>query len=263
MLGFIRDRRRLNDRLGLDDRLRLNHGSDSLNLGSTPGIRLNGLSLYSGFNNSGRLFNNQLSLLHHGSTPRIGLHGLGLRSTPRIRLHRLSLRSTPRIRLHRLSLRSTPCIRLHRLSLYSGFNNSGRLFNNRLSLLHHGSNSLNDRLGLNRRSFLRNGRRLGSGLLHRRCSLSVGFDRLCRGSDGSRLRNGRMSGNNTPVCQPLGKRRIQRRVRGHVGVQIRASGGDISEILRCQRRIAHVSSGELRQIKSAHLYSSRTRRRSS
>ena len=217
MLGFIRDRRRLNDRLGLDDRLRLNHGSDSLNLGSTP----------------------------------------------RIRLHRLGLRSTPRIRLHRLSLRSTPRIRLHRISLYSGLNNSGRLFNNRLSLLHHGSNSLNDRLGLNRRSFLCNGRRLSSGLIHRRRSLSVGFDRLCRGSDGSRLRNGRMSGNNTPVCQPLGKRRIQRRVRRHVGVQIRASGGDISEILRCQRRIAHVSSGELRQIKSAHLYSSRTRRRSS
>ena len=323
MLGFIRDRRRLNDRLGLDDRLRLNHGSNSLNLRSTPCIRLHRLSLrstprirlhglilrstprirlhglrfHSGLNDSSRLglndglgFNDRSNSLNLGSTPHIRLHGLSFHSglndssrlglndglgfndrsnslnlggTPRVGPHGLSLRSTPRIRLNGLGLRSTPRIRLNGLSLYSGLNNSGRLFNNRLSLLHHGSNSLHNRRGLNRRSFLRNGRRLGSGLLHGRGSLTVGIDRLRRSGDGSRLRDGRMSGNNTPVCQPLGKRRIQRRVRRHVGVQIRASGGDIGEVLRCQRRIAHVSSGELRQIKSAHLYSSRTRRRSS
>ena len=200
LLGFVHDRRRLNDRLGF------NNGSNSLDLGSTP----------------------------------------------RIRLHRLGLRNTPRIGLHRLGLRSTPRIRLHGLSFHSGLNNSSRLFNNRLSLLHHRSNSLNlgstprirlhglglrstphirlhgrrvnngsslnDRLGFDRRRFLHNGRRLDSGLFHGRGSLTVGIDRLRRGSDGSRLRNGRMSGNNTPVCQPLGKRRIQRRVRRHVGV---------------------------------------------
>ena len=204
------------------------------------------------------LFNALLGFVHN----RLGLNdGLGfnngsnsldLGSTPRIRLHRLSLRSTPRIRLHGLSLRSTPRVGLHGLSFHSGLNNSSRLFNNRLSLLHHRSNSLNlgsaprirlhrlglrstprvglhgrrvnngsilnDRRGLNRRSFLCDGRRLDSRLFHGRGSLTVGIDRLRRGSDGSRLRNGRMSGNNTPVCQPLGKRRIQRRVRRHVGV---------------------------------------------
>ena len=277
LLGFARNRLGLNDGLGFND------GSNSLNLRSTPRIRLHrlslrstprirlhGLSFHSGLNSS-RLFNNRLSLLHHRS------NSLNLGSTPRIRLHRLSLRSTPRIRLHGLSLRSTPRIRLHGLSFHSGLNSS-RLFNNRLSLLHHRSNSLNlgsaprirlhglslrstpriglhglslrstprirlhglglrstprirlhgrrvnngsiinDRRGLNRRSFLSDRRRLDSGLFHGRVSLTVGIDRLRRGSDGSRLRNGRMSGNNTPVCQPLGKRRIQRRVRRHVGV---------------------------------------------
>ena len=316
LLGFVRNRLGLNDGLGFND------GSNSLDLGSTPRIGLHGLSFHSGLNSS-RLFNNRLSLLHHGSnslnlgsTPRIRLHGLGLRSTPRIGVHGLSLRSTPRIRLHGLSLRRTPRIRLHGLSFHSGLNssrlfnnrlsllhhrsnslnlgstprvglhglglrstpriglhglslrrtprirlhglsfhsglNSSRLFNNRLSLLHHRSNSLNlgstprvglhglglrstprirlhgrrvnngsilnDRRGLNRRSFLCDGHRLDSGLFHGRGSLTVGIDRLRRGSDGSRLRNGRMSGNNTPVCQPLGKRRIQRRVRRHVRV---------------------------------------------
>ena len=300
LLGFVHDRRRLNDRLGLND------GSNSLDLGSTPHVRLHGLSFHSGLNdgsygldlgstprirlnrlglrstprirlhrlnfhsrlnNSSRLFNNRLSLLHHGSNgldlgsaPRIRLNRLSLRSTPRIRLHRLSfhnrlnssrlfnnrlsllhhrsnslnLRSAPRIRLNRLSLRSTPHVRLHGLNFHSGLNNSSRLFNNRLSLLHHGSygldlgstprirlnrlglrstprvglhgrrvnngSILNDRRGLNGRSFLRDGRRLDSGLFHGRGSLTVGIDRLRRGSDGSRLRNGRMSGNNTPVC---------------------------------------------------------------
>ena len=238
LLGFVRNRLGLNDGLGFND------GSNSLNLRSTPRIRLHrlslrstphirlhGLSFHSGLNSS-RLFNNRLSLLHHGSNS-------------------LNLGSTPRIRLHGLGLRSTPRIRLHGLSFHSGLNSS-RLFNNRLSLLHHRSNSLdlgstprvglrglglrstprirlhgrrvnngsilNDRRGLNRRSFLCDGRRLDSGLFHGRGSLTVGIDRLRRGSDGSRLRNGRMSGNNTPVCQPLGKRRIQRRVRRHVGV---------------------------------------------
>ena len=173
LLGFVRNRLGLNDGLGFND------GSNSLDLGSTPRIGLHGLSFHSGLNSS-RLFNNRLSLLHHrsnsldlGSTPRVGLHGLGLRSTPRIRLH-------------------------------------GRRVNN--------GSSLNDRLGFDRRRFLHNGRRLDSGLFHGRGSLTVGIDRLRRGSDGSRLRNGRMSGNNTPVCQPLGKRRIQRRVRRHVRV---------------------------------------------
>ena len=177
------------------------------------------------------LFNALLGFVRN----RLGLNdGLGFNDGS----NSLNLRSTPRIRLHRLSLRSTPHIRLHGLSFHSGLNSS-RLFNNRLSLLHHGSNSLNlgstprirlhgrrvnngsilnDRRGLNRRSFLCDGRRLDSGLFHGRGSLTVGIDRLRRGSDGSRLRNGRMSGNNTPVCQPLGKRRIQRRVRRHVGV---------------------------------------------
>ena len=240
LLGFVHDRRRLNDRLGLDDRLGLNnrlsllhHRSNSLDLRSTPRIRLHGLSFHSGLNNSSRLFNNRLSLLHHRS------NSLDLGSAPRIGLHRLGLRSTPHIRLHGLSLGRTPRVGLHGLSFHSGLNNSSRLFNNRLSLLHHRSNSLNlgstphirlhgrrvnngsilnDRRGLNRRSFLCDGRRLDSGLFHGRGSLTVGIDRLRRGSDGSRLRNGRMSGNNTPVCQPLGKRRIQRRVRRHVGV---------------------------------------------
>ena len=277
LLGFVRNRLGLNDGLGFND------GSNSLNLRSTPRIRLHrlslrstphirlhGLSFHSGLNSS-RLFNNRLSLLHHrsnsldlGSTPRIGLHGLSFHSglnSSRLFNNRLSLLhhgsnslnlgSTPRIRLHGLGLRSTPRIRLHGLSFHSGLNSS-RLFNNRLSLLHHRSNSLdlgstprvglrglglrstprirlhgrrvnngsilNDRRGLNRRSFLCDGRRLDSGLFHGRGSLTVGIDRLRRGSDGSRLRNGRMSGNNTPVCQPLGKRRIQRRVRRHVGV---------------------------------------------
>ena len=253
LLGFVRNRLGLNDGLGFND------GSNSLGLRSTPRIRLHrlglrstprvglhGLSFHSGLNNSSRLFNNRLSLLHHRS------NSLNLGSTPRIRLHRLSLRSTPRIRLHGLSLGRTPRVGLHGLSFHSGLNNSSRLFNNRLSLLHHRSNGLdlgstprirlhrlglrstprvglhgrrvnngsilNDRRGLNRRSFLCDGRRLDSGLFHGRGSLTVGIDRLRRGSDGSRLRNGRMSGNNTPVCQPLGKRRIQRRVRRHVGV---------------------------------------------
>ena len=238
LLGFVRNRLGLNDGLGFND------GSNSLDLRSTPRIRLHGLSFHSGLNSS-RLFNNRLSLLHHRS------NSLNLGSTPRIRLHGLSLRSTPRIGLHGLSLRRTPRIRLHGLSFHSELNSS-RLFNNRLSLLHHRSNSLdlgstprvglhglglrstprirlhgrrvnngsilNDRRGLNLRSFLSDGRRLDSRLFYGCGSLTVGIDRLRRGSDGSRLRNGRMSGNNTPVCQPLGKRRIQRRVRRHVGV---------------------------------------------
>ena len=209
LLGFV------HNRLGFNDGLGLNDGSNSLNLRSTPRVGLHGLSFHSGLNNSSRLFNNRLSLLHHGS------YGLDLGSTPRIRLNGLGLRSTPRIRLHRLSF-------------HSRLNNSSRLFNNRLSLLHHGSygldlgstprirlnglglrstprvglhgrrvnngSILNDRRGLNGRSFLRDGRRLDSGLFHGRGSLTVGIDRLRRGSDGSRLRNGRMSGNNTPVC---------------------------------------------------------------
>ena len=252
--GLNNSSRLFNNRLSL-----LHHRSNSLDLGSapriglhrlglrsTPRVGLHGLSFHSGLNNSSRLFNNRLSLLHHRS------NSLNLGSTPRIRLHRLGLRSTPRIRLHGLSLGRTPRVGLHGLSFHSGLNNSSRLFNNRLSLLHHRSNSLNlgstprirlhrlglrstprvglhgrrvnngsilnDRRGLNRRSFLCDGRRLDSGLFHGRGSLTVGIDRLRRGSDGSRLRNGRMSGNNTPVCQPLGKRRIQRRVRRHVGV---------------------------------------------
>ena len=241
LLGFVRNRLGLNDgsnsldlgstpRVGLHGlsfHSGLNDGSNSLNLRSTPRIRLNrlslrstpriglhGLSFHSGLNNSSRLFNNRLSLLHHRSNslnlrsaPRIGLHGLGLRSTPHVRLHGLNfhsrlnssrlfnnrlsllhhgsygldLGSTPRIRLHGLGLRSTPRVGLH-----------GRRVNN--------GSILNDRRGLNGRSFLRDGRRLDSGLFHGRGSLTVGIDRLRRGSDGSRLRNGRMSGNNTPVC---------------------------------------------------------------
>ena len=234
LLGFV------HNRLGFNDGLGLNDGSNSLDLGSTPRVGLHGLSFHSGLND--------------------GSNSLNLRSTPRIRLNRLSLRSTPHVRLHGLSfhsglnnssrlfnnrlsllhhrsnslnLRSTPRIRLHRLSFHSRLNSS-RLFNNRLSLLHHGSygldlgstprirlhglglrstprvglhgrrvnngSILNDRRGLNGRSFLRDGRRLDSGLFHGRGSLTVGIDRLRRGSDGSRLRNGRMSGNNTPVC---------------------------------------------------------------
>ena len=160
-----------------------------------------------------------------------------------------------RLRLHhgsnRLVLRSAPRLRLHGLSLHDRLNHDSGLFNDRLHIPHHGS----DLLALRSTPGLR---------LHRlalRSTPRIGVD----GSSvnhRSGLRHGRLSRNDTPVCQPLSERRIQRRMRRHVGVQIRTCGRDIGKVLWRQRRIAHVGSGELRQIKSAHLYSSRTRRRS-
>jgi len=217
---------RLNDRLNI-----LNHGS-SLGLRSTPRIGLHRLNHRLGLDNRLRL-DNRLSLLNHGSS-------LGLRSTPRIGLHRLN----------------------HRL----GLDNRLRL-NDRLSLLNHGSSlglRSTPRIGLHRLSL--HGRRLTSGsILRRRLSdlRTEGVGGLHGRGGGSGLSHGGLRGNDTSVSQPLGKRRIQRRVRRHIRMQIRTSGGDIGEILCCQRRIAHVCSGELRQINSAHLNSSRTRRRSS
>ena len=161
-----------------------------------------------------------------------------------------------------LSLRSTPPIGLHRL----GLGNQLRL-NDRLNILNHGSSlglRSTPRIGLHRLSL--HGRRLTSGsILRRRLSdlRAEGVGGLHGRGGGSGLSHGGLRGNDTSVSQPLGKRRVQRRVRRHIRMQIRTSGGDIGEILCCQRRIAHVCSGELRQINSAHLNSSRTRRRSS
>ena len=105
------------------------------------------------------------------------------------------------------------------------------------------------------------------------CFLVGGGERLCllagflRGGLGlgdSRFLGSRgLRGNDTLIRQPLPEGRVQRRVRCDVGTQVRASGGDVREILGRKRRIAQVGSGKLRRIDSAHLYSSRTRRCSS
>ena len=248
----------VHDGRGFGERLRLHHGSNRLVLRSTPRLRLHGLSLHDRLNHDSGLFNDRLHIPHHGSDL------LALRSTPGLRLHRLALRSTPGLRLHGLVLRSAPRLRLHGLSLHDRLNHDSGLFNDRLHIPHHGS----DLLALRSTPGLRLHRlvlRSTPGLrLHRlalRSTPRIGVD----GSSvnhRSGLRHGRLSRNDTPVCQPLSERRIQRRMRRHVGVQIRTCGRDIGKVLWRQRRIAHVGSGELRQIKSAHLYSSRTRRRS-
>ena len=289
---FVHDGRGFGDRLRLHQgsnglvllatpRLRLHRlalrstprvGLHGLVLRSTPRVGLHGLSLHDRLNHDSGLFNDRLHIPHHGSnrlvlrstprlrlhrlvlraTPRVRLHGLALRSTPGLRLHGLALRSTPGLRLHGLVLRATPRVRLHGLSLHDRLNHDSGLFNDRLHIPHHGRNRL----------ALRSTPRFRLHRLALRSTPRIGVD----GSSvnhRSGLRHGRLSRNDTPVCQPLSERRIQRRVRRHVGVQIRTCGRDIGKVLWRQRRIAHVGSGELRQIKSAHLYSSRTRRRSS
>ena len=232
-------------------------GLHGLALRATPRVGLHGLSLHDRLNHDSGLFNDRLHIPHHGSnrlvlrsTPGIRLHGLVLRATPRLRLHGLVLRATPGLRLHGLVLRATPRLRLHGLALRS----TPRLRLHGLSL------RATPRLRLHGLA-LRSTPRLRLHRLALRSTPRIGVD----GSSvnhRSGLRHGRLSRNDTPVCQPLSERRIQRRVRRHVGVQIRTCGRDIGKVLWRQRRIAHVGSGELRQIKSAHLYSSRTRRRS-
>ena len=106
---------------------------------------------------------------------------------------------------------------------------------------------------------IRRGDRVVRGLLDRCRSLGrfpgCGLLRGNRGFSG-----GRLGGDDPVLGQPLPQRRVQRRVGCDVGAQVRTRGCDVREVLRSQRRIAHVSSGKLRRIDGAHLYSSRTRK---